>query len=91
MTLDKLLNRIKQRAGAFLGNDKDLKSLFHFISGFLFAEINSGISDPYGQIFWCEFRKFIVSETGHDSILWYEILESVYGSEAWDKFFEFIL
>ena len=92
MFLDELISRIRQRAGAFLGNDINLKSLFHFINGFLFAKANSGIPDKYGQVFRYGFREFLISESGDTEyekfILWYEILESAYGDYAFDKFFE---
>ena len=97
MFLDELISRIRQRAGAFLGNDINVKSMFHFINGFLFAKANSGIPDKYGQVFRYEFRKFVISEltggtaecTEYDQFgFWYEILESAYGDYAFDKFFE---
>ena len=91
MFLDELISLIRLRAGAFLGNDMDVKSLFHFIDGFLFAKANSGIPDKYGQVFRYEFRKFVISELGdeYDQFgFWYEILVSAYGDYAWDKFFE---
>ncbi|MDE5834398.1 MAG: hypothetical protein K2H26_02635 [Ruminococcus sp.] len=92
MFLDELISRIRQRAGAFLGNDINLKSLFHFIDGFLFAKANSGIPDKYGQVFRYNFRKFLISELGiteYDQFgFWYEILEYAYSDDAWNKFFE---
>lgn len=92
MFLDELISLIRHRAGAFLGNDISLNSLSHFIDGFLFAEIQSGISDKYGQVFNYEFRKFVISELGDTEygkfVLWHEILEFAYGDDAWNKFFE---
>lgn len=88
MLLDELLNLIRQRAGAFLGNDINLTALSHFIDGFLFAEFQSGISDKYEQVFRSEFRKFVVSETGCDDVEWNRIITTTYGDEAWEKFFE---
>lgn len=88
MLLDELLDLIRQRAGAFLGNDINLTALSHFIDGFLFAEIQSGVSDKYGQVFRRGFRKFVVSETGYDGFEWYRIITTAYGNDAWDRFFE---
>ncbi|MBD5159189.1 MAG: hypothetical protein HDT23_02955 [Ruminococcus sp.] len=91
MSLDELISLIRLRAGAFLGNDINVKSLFYFIDGFLFAKANSGIADKYGQVFRYEFEKFLISELGDEYgkfILWDEILESAYGDDAWNKFFE---
>lgn len=90
MLLDDLLNAIKKRAGAFLGNDKDLKSLSHFIDGFLFAK---KFSNQYGiseDRFNHDFDKFLMSEMSeYDNIFfWDEKITTAYGDDAWDKFFE---
>lgn len=90
MLLDDLLNAIRKRAGAFLGNDKDLKSLSHFIDGFLLAKKFSNQYDISESGFNHYFAKFLMSEMPeYDHImLWYKKIITAYGNDAWDKFFE---
>lgn len=91
MLLDDLLNAIRQRAGAFLGNDKNLNALSHFIDGFLLAKKISNQHDISEDGFNHYFRKFIISEMPEYSnmIEWDKAITDAYNDDAWDKFFEF--
>lgn len=90
MLLDDLLNYIRQRAGSFLGNDKNLNALSHFINGFLLAKKFSNQYDISEDWFNHCFRKFIISEMPEYSnmIEWHKIIITAYGDDAWNKFFE---
>lgn len=61
MFLDELIKSIEQRDGAFLGNDHDIKSLSHFIDGFVFSNRVNNIRDERGENFRLHFREYVIS------------------------------
>jgi len=62
MTLNELLIRVKNRPGAFLGNDINLKSLSHFITGFLYSKSIFSELNNFEKQFKSNFRNFVISE-----------------------------
>lgn len=83
MKLDELITRVKIRPGMFLGDDLEIKSLYHFINGFLCYNNTSSNTEEYEIHFNQRFRDFIIRRpifSMRDRELstfktWYEIIQ----------------
>ena len=85
MTLDELITKIQIRPGSFLGDDIDIKSLYHFINGFLcFKQMFNLLSDSENH-FNELFRKFIINDLSNSEHInrissfktWYEMIQYI--------------
>ena len=88
MTLDELITKIQIRPGAFLGDDINIKSLYHFMNGFLcFKQMNNLLSDNENH-FNEAFRKFIINKLSNSKYIdeicllktWYEMIQFITNS-----------
>ncbi len=83
MNLDELIKQIEIRPGAFLGDDIDNKSLYHFIEGYLYSRKINNQQTCYEKNFNCMFRDFVINEMydskqineNHNMKYWYEIIQ----------------
>jgi hypothetical protein len=83
MELDELIAMVKIRPGMFLGDNMEIKSLYHFINGFLCSNQSSSNAKEYEIHFNQEFRDFIIQRHVYpmrDRELftfktWYEIIQ----------------
>lgn len=84
MTLDELIEIIRIRPGNFLGDDLDMKALYHFIQGFLYSKQVDQLDSEYYH-FNELFRRFTIKElsdtNNSDRICsvktWYEMIQLI--------------
>lgn len=89
VTLDEMIKRVELRPGMFLGNDQDIKSLSHFISGFIICKQMMNILPENEHHFGGMFREFILREYSNseyidkiDTILpWYKMIQYMVSSD----------
>lgn len=89
VTLDEMIKRVELRPGMFLGNDQDIKSLSHFIDGFIICKQMMNILPENEHHFGGMFREFILKEYSNseyidkiDTILpWYKMIQYMVSSD----------
>ena len=89
VTLDEMIKRVELRPGMFLGNDRDIKSLSHFIRGFIICKQMMNILPENEHHFGGMFREFILKEYSNseyidkiDTILpWYKMIQYMVSSD----------
>ncbi|MDE6788255.1 MAG: hypothetical protein K2J47_02920 [Ruminococcus sp.] len=85
MTLDELIEIIRIRPGNFLGDDLDMKALYHFIQGFLYSKRTNQLACDSEYHFNELFRRFIIkklSDINNSNRIcsiktWYEIIQLI--------------
>lgn len=85
MTLDEILNKIRIRLGMWLGNDQDVKSLYHFIGGAYTCKQMMGILTEYEKKFSVSFWDFIFYE--YEDI---GLFEKIGAIQPWYKIIQYL-
>lgn len=92
MTLDELIDIIRIRPGNFLGDDLDMKALYHFIQGFLYSKqltCDKQLDCDSEYYHFNElFRRFTIKELSdinnsdriHSVKTWYEMIQLIAGT-----------